>query len=495
MTTINEPVTLAVTGVEITGTVPTVTGPPGAQGEPGPAGNPGATGAQGPAGPQGATGPQGPVGAPGSPGATGPAGPAATIDTAALAQQVAAILAGTAPVVTPPVVTPPVVTPPVVTPPPAGMQAIKRSGKTLVDGNGKVVQLRGVAAMPIGYVAIQGWDPADPWGGGKPAVSVLQSWKINAVRLPMIAASWLGLTCYDFGGAIRYADPGKNYQAAVKAYVDELTAAGMYVILDLHWSAPKLTVTGQTTPQYLSPMGQPPFANTDTDKDFWTSLATAFKGYTNVLFELFNEPFLDSWGLPKNDTATVSAAQLNGATGNRFPNASSGGANYEVDQSWTILGFQAMADTVRATGATNLILVSDRSYAQDLSQWLNNIPKDPLNNIAAVWHAYPAFQTTFGTPAYALPNFGQQAYTNAEAILAAGYPVIITETGGHNVAGTVGEPFVSNVLAWVDKTGASVLGWTFTVAGDNDNILIKDYTGTPSDGYGKVYHDWLVNHP
>jgi hypothetical protein len=40
----------------------------------------------------------------------------------------------------------------------------------------------------------------------------------------------------------------------------------------------------------------------------------------------------------------------------------------------------------------------------------------------------------------------------------------------------------------------SLLGWGWGVWGTEDNVLIKDVNGTPTDGYGKVFHDWMVGH-
>ncbi len=94
-----------------------------------------------------------------------------------------------------------------------------------------------------------------------------------------------------------------------------------------------------------------------------------------------------------------------------------------------------------------------------MSQWLANEPTDPLKQIAAVWHAYPAYGTTWGTTAYTLPGGGEASYSNAQSIISAGIPVIITESGDQDTAGTVGAPFESKLLPWADKAGASYLGW------------------------------------
>jgi hypothetical protein len=62
--------------------------------------------------------------------------------------------------------------------------------------------------------------------------------------------------------------------------------------------------------------------------------------------------------------------------------------------------------------------------------------------------------------------------------------VIVTEFGDKNTAGTVGSPFASALLPRLDSMGISYLGWTFSNSGMNENQLVKDSNGTPSDGYG-----------
>ena len=59
---------------------------------------------------------------------------------------------------------------------------------------------------------------------------VIPSWDINGVRIPLNEGCWNGES---------YVNPayaGGSYRDAIKAYVDLLTANGIYVILDLHWS-------------------------------------------------------------------------------------------------------------------------------------------------------------------------------------------------------------------------------------------------------------------
>lgn len=380
---------------------------------------------------------------------------------------------------------------PVPVPPPATF-SVRVKGNQLIDAAGAPLQLRGVNLSGLEFVAIQGWSPTNPWGAqtGTPTPdwTVIKSWKVNAVRIPLNQASWLGLTTYDYSGAARNPDPGANYHAAVTKAVAEATAAGLYVILDLHWSAPKLIIAGQLV--HFSPMGQAPMADTSYSVSFWTSVAAAFKTNPAVIFDLFNEPYLNQYGL----AAGLSAwdVLLAGGTGNRFPNNTSGGANYDVTQSWQIAGMQSLLDAVRITGATNVVMVAGLDYASDNSRWLEYKPADTLKQLACSVHLYPAYQSTFGTPIYNVPDATKLAHL--QAILNARVPVIIGEVGGRNATGTPNEPFVSAVLAWADAQKASAIGWAFDLWQAPDYVLIKDAAGTPTDGFGKVFHDWAVGH-
>jgi hypothetical protein len=349
------------------------------------------------------------------------------------------------------------------------------SGNHLVDGSGNTLQLRGANVSALEFVAIQGWDAADPWGGQAPNWSAMQSWKINAVRIPLNEASWLGYTCVDGAGASHNPDPGANYKATVANAVSAAAAAGIYVILDLHWTAPS----------NFCPLAQNPMADTDHSIAFWTSIATQFKSYPNVLFELFNEPFVGYSGpVPLSQWQII----MSGGAQTFYI---TGGQPYQVNYNWQVAGMQQMLNAIRATGATNVVLVGTPSWSQDLSLWLQTKPSDPLGQIAAAWHPYPN-SGTLGDPQAALPKLGSIAYTWAAAITAAGYPIVITETGDHDAPGTFGAPLMQNLLPWADSHEISYLGWTWDVWGDADNVLIKDAAGDPTDGYGVYFKQHLV---
>jgi hypothetical protein len=82
------------------------------------------------------------------------------------------------------------------------------------------------------------------------------------------------------------------------------------------------------------------------------------------------------------------------------------------------------------------------------------------------------------------PNFSPAIWTDVQRILGAGFPVIITEFGDHNSAGTTTAPFASNLLPWADQNGVSYLGWAWDVWLNTDNVLITNAAGDPTPGYG-----------
>ncbi|MDP9141211.1 MAG: hypothetical protein M3O62_10510, partial [Pseudomonadota bacterium] len=121
-------------------------------------------------------------------------------------------------------------------------------------------------------------------------------------------------------------------------------------------------------------------------------------------------------------------------------------------------------------------------------------PTDPLKQMAAVWHPYSSFGEEWGTDDYAQPNFAPDVFEDILEIKAAGFPVVATETGDRNVPGTRGAPLVANITRWADRHDVGVLGWAWAVWQEPDHVLIKDANGTPTDGYGRVFRDWLLAH-
>ena len=289
---------------------------------------------------------------------------------------------------------------------------------------------------------------------------------MNVVRLPLNDASWLGYSCTAKDGSTRNADPGGNYRATVKQSVANAITAGLYVILDLHWSAP----------QRVCPEGQAPMADKDNSIPFWISVANTFKDNPAVMFELFNEPFgQNAYPVPAVDWQIL----RDGGTFPTFVHQNTSSGQLETTNlRWDAAGMQALVNAVRSTGAKNVVLAGPMGWCADLSHWLAYKPLDPAAQLAVAWHAYP-WGKDRSKPSWT--GVGDQ-YQFAAAITAQ-VPMVITETGqSYSLA--------QALFAWADHNpSVSYLVWTWDPWTTWD--LITDATGTPSE-FGIYYRSHLA---
>jgi uncharacterized repeat protein (TIGR02543 family) len=366
---------------------------------------------------------------------------------------------------------------------------VSSSGGHLVDANGNTVQLRGVNVSALeSYIANLSWSPSNPWAGQTGTATpnwtlIANTWGANAVRIPLNEADWLDSGTYQnaSGGSIN-ADPDGIYKQTVDAAITAANAAGLYVILDLHWAAPT----------NYAPTIQNAMADRPNSINFWSSVAARYKSNPAVLFELFNEPFLDVAGLTNtSSTDTAGYFLLNG--GGALDKLLWTGSPGETTVSWTTAGYQEMLNAVRAAGAPNVVLTGTMNWTTTMNQWLTYKPTDVApagysgtwtSQLGATWHAYPASGYPTQVSCIGLPSCSAQMFTAVQAIMAAGYPVVITEYGDTISSGTTA-PWASVLLPWADTNGVSYLGWTFdSWSGFNANVLITDAAGDPTPGYG-----------
>jgi endoglucanase len=286
----------------------------------------------------------------------------------------------------------------------------------------------------------------------------MASWDMNLVRIPLNEDTWLGISnCTTDGGS------AATLQANIKQIVANANANGLYVILDLHWSAPNA---------FGCPVGQASMADSDNSVNFWTSVANTFKNNPAVMFELFNEPFAAynynnsiapiNGTPPAGQSATdLSILQNGGTYDNGFWYQCNGGgkpcpsgesmSNQYLDSAFAfnVAGMQQMLNAVRATGAKNVVISNAMWFAGEIETWLSAKPTDPAGQLAAGWHE----------------DGGGSATTAAAAqILAAGFPIIITEaysSGGAAVSATT-DASGSNYFNFAIANGVGVSFWNWT---------------------------------
>jgi endoglucanase len=316
------------------------------------------------------------------------------------------------------------------------------SGNALVDAAGQHVILRGVNRSGGEYACVQG---EGIWDGpmGQASVAAIKQWRIDAVRVPLNEACWNG------DSYVNPAFAAANYQRAVAEYVRLLNRNGIIAILDLHWTAGAYSGPGAMCTSARASC-QKPMPDRAQSVTFWRSVARTFKGNNAVIFDLFNEPF------PELANGGDQAA---GWQCWRAGGSACAGIDYPV------VGMQALVNAIRATGASNVIMLGGMGLANDLTGWLAHEPADPDHNLAVSWHDYNV--SSCNNPA---------CWDSQVAPVAAKVPLIASEIG--DMTCTAG--YLDTLMRWLDSHAASYLAWAW-----NANFpcasgpsLITSYSGS-----------------
>mmetsp|Transcript_32176 Transcript_32176/g.44110 ORF Transcript_32176/g.44110 Transcript_32176/m.44110 type:complete len:360 (+) Transcript_32176:62-1141(+) len=319
---------------------------------------------------------------------------------------------------------------------------------TIYNVYNEPIRLRGTSQSGTEYACVQGWGIFDA-PTDDTAIEAIKSWNINIVRLPVNEDCWLSLN----GVKPQYS--GSTYISAIVEYVERLISYNLAVIIDLQWTAPGTELATK----------QAPMADKDHSIDFWESAAQTFSVYDSVLFDLFNEPFIDD----DRDTTPAWVCWQNGGS---EANGTCPGVDFEA------AGMQDLVDAVRSTNATNIVLAGGLQYSDSLSQWLTYMPTDPLQQLGASWHSYDFNLCT-----------NQECWDSTVRPVAEVVPVVVTEFGESD-CDTI---YVNPLMDWMDSLSLSYLGWTWnTWDCDTGPALIKDYDGTPTN-YGLGLYDRLLN--
>ena len=334
------------------------------------------------------------------------------------------------------------------TPPPSGplpKLSIRVAGNRFIDGTGALVRLRGANHSGTEYACIQGWGIFS--GPGDESIfEGMEKWKINVVRIPMNEDCWLGINGADatHGGAA--------YRDAIVGWVALAHKHGMYAILDLSW----------TSPGTHKSEGQQPMADADHSVDFWKSVATTFKSDPAVIYDLFNEPFLNHAKISTNDPW---ACWQNGCTVT--------GGEGGLTGTWQAAGMQQLVDAVRSTGATQPVMLGGLEWANDMSGWLEHVPHDKVGQIAAAYHQYRG-------------NMCQDVvcWEHTLTPIVTKVPLVTGELGDTEC----NHSFTDKYLDWADSVHVSYLMWTWNAWGDptptscgsGQYPLIADWNGTPT---------------
>lgn len=291
--------------------------------------------------------------------------------------------------------------------------SLHTAGTQIFDANNQPVWLCGVNIASLEY-------RTDGDHVQESLNRAINDWKANLIRLPLAQDRW-------FGKMKEQTDGGAAYRAIVDHLVDTCAAAHVYIDLDLHWSdCGKWVSEGGRLGQHNMP--------DSLSVVFWHDLATRFKNHPNVIFGLYNEPHDVPWNVWRN-----------GGMVTDMP------ANWNRDQTrikYDSVGMQKLYDTVRATGAQNVVTVAGLDWGYDLSGVLDGNAITGTNYVYET-HPYPNKQDWDD-------NFGK---------ISLKYPVYVGEWGfgGQAFSGTNGPAYGQRLMGYLKEHDIPMwTAWNFS---------------------------------
>ena len=201
--------------------------------------------------------------------------------------------------------------------------ALHTRGDQLLYANGKIAVLHGV---------VMAAKPGSPnWSHIKQStVAAVKTWKSRLIGWPLSQDAWFGkLPDSHHGGAA--------YRHTVDSLVQYCAAHGAYIDLTLQWT--DMGYWGKYLGGHRMPDGN--------SVRFWRAVAGRYKNYPNVLFGLFASPSGVDWhtwlygGVCTHESATRIVA-------------------------YRAAGMQELYNTVRATGAKNIVVAPGCRGGADL---------------------------------------------------------------------------------------------------------------------------------
>jgi endoglucanase len=322
---------------------------------------------------------------------------------------------------------------------------LKVVGTKIVNSRGETVLLRGVNAASLEWSSD---------GQGRILTSVktaIQDWHVNIIRLPLSQDRWFGK------GPEQMGDPA-SYRALIHQVVDLCATNQCYIILDLHWS--DCDRWGKNIGQHSMP--------DENSVAFWKDFAPVYANQPAVLFDLYNEPHDVSWEVWQHGGKVTDTPNVH-----PFPDPP---LTYEA------VGMQALLDTIRATGARNVVVAGGLDWAYDYSGILAGRQlSDPLGN--GVIYANHCYDNKHDT----VTNWVAKMERASVRL-----PVIVTEFGGNSGPSVMvpDDDWLLHVMRALDEHQWSWTAWDFhTSARPN---LISDWNYTPSPRFGVFVKQALV---
>jgi hypothetical protein len=309
---------------------------------------------------------------------------------------------------------------------PAAARGLHVVGNRLLDGRGRLVRFHGVNRSGTEYTCIQG-DGIFDGPSDAASIKAMASWHVNAVRIPLNEDCWLGIK------SVPASMGGARYRQAIVSYVRLLHSYGMYAELALMWAAPG---TYRATYQPGSP-------DRDHSPAMWASMARTFRNDPNVILSPWGETVVDADCFLKGGVCAATYGPQN--------------------KPYATAGMQQAVTVMRKAGYRGVISISGIDYANNLSEWLSHMPRDPRRQLIAETHVYGKNSCS-----------SVSCFDKTLAPVARRVPLIFGETGETYDASSCGAEHIETFLKWADAHRAGYFTWTWNTWG-NCSALISDF--------------------
>ena len=233
--------------------------------------------------------------------------------------------------------------------------------------------------------------------------------------------------------------------------IKRISSKNGYMVLDLHWSDGG--VWNQKVGQHCMPD-----ANSTA---FWKEVAKRYANNPAVLYDLYNEPHDVSWSIWR-DGGQVEEKNDDPSRGLKL--------------SYKTPGMQSLVNTVRATGAKNIIIAGGLDWAFDL-RGINEgfaLKDKSGHGIMYATHLYP----------------WKKDWTSKVTPIIAKFPVFVGEVG--TKPWKAGDPphenvytptWAPEVISYITKSNLNWTAWSFH-PGANP-CIIKGWDYSPTEYWGK----------
>lgn len=295
----------------------------------------------------------------------------------------------------------------------AKLPALKVKGTRLVNEKGKTVQLRGVSTHGLS------WYPE--YVNQKAFSYMKKNWNINAVRLAMYTGEYNGYCTGDSANR-------KALEKRIDQGVKYAAKAGLYVIIDWH----------------ILSDGNPRTYEKEAVA-FFKKMASKYKNYTNVIYEICNEP--------------------------------NGGTSWEDIKTYA----GKVVKAIRSKDKHAVILIGTPNWSQDVDVAAQSPVKG--KNLMYTLHFYAG-------------THGEYLRQKAQTALDRGLPLFVSEFGISDASGNgvLNKEEGSRWMKFLKSNKISYMGWNLSNKGES-SALIKSASQKTSGWKSKdltPWGNWLV---